>query len=157
MAQFPKAGDNIKDGNLDKFIGTWIWHNDSDSLILTFKKENIYMDRADIHMDVLIGFHKFVKNNVVIENSTEHISSWYNDGYSTLFGGTDRISINKLDVYIKHTSKNKSVNAVIQYIESNQIKIVSIVNPEGVFITSHGEAPRDFSISLPSNIVLIKQ
>lgn len=158
VAQFPNAGDNVKNDNVDKFIGTWLWHNGNDSLLFIFKKENVYVKGFDIHMDVLIGFHKFVKNGVVIENSTEYINTWQNDGHSTLYGGTDRIvNLNTLTTFIEHTSKNKSVNAEIQYIDSNHIKIISIENPEGMKIRFPGEAPYDWSISIPTNIIFTRQ
>ncbi len=144
--------------NIDKFVGTWIWANGNESLVLIFKKENILLPlEGNIRADILYGFHQYAKNNTVLESSTQYSNGSYLDKKSTLLGYSLENS-NKLEGGITHISKNnKNVTYEIEFIDPTHIKLVNLKNPEGIQINFPGQPPYDSSISLPQNIILVKQ
>jgi hypothetical protein len=155
---FPQPGDNILDPNADKFMGTWLWQNGNNSLKLTFKKENILLPFPDnVHADWVIGFHKFVKNGSTVEDTTMFSNTNFIDKKKSINAGSKNGFPNILHGYIQHTSKNKSVEFEIEYIDSIHIKILSFKNKPGTKVSIGNEPAYDWSISLPQNIILTKQ
>lgn len=143
--------------NIDKFVGTWIWANGNESLVLIFKKENILLPlEGNIRADILYGFHQYAKNNTVLESSTQYLNTTYTTKKSTLLGGSFD-DHNKISGSIQHKTKNKSVKFEIDYVDANHIKLIKLDNFQGISITLPGQPPYDSSISLPQNIILIKQ
>ena len=143
--------------NINKFVGTWIWTNGTESLVLIFKKENILLPlEGNIRADVLYGFHQYKVNNIVIESSTQYSNSNYTNKNGTLLGSSFD-NPNELSGSFQHTTKNKSVRFEIQYIDTNHIKLVKLENYEGIRVNIAGKPPYDSAISLPQNITLTKQ
>lgn len=143
--------------NIDKFVGTWIWANGNERLVLIFKKENILLPlEGNVRADVLYGFHQYQKNNAVIESSTLYSNGSYLDKKSTLLGGSFD-NPNTLTGSIQHITKNKSVHYEIEFIDTNHIKLVKLDNYEGIRINIAGQPTYDGAISLSQNIVLTKQ
>lgn len=152
-----KAGDHFPDPDCKKFAGIWLWKNRNNSfkLILRFEKVTYHMF-DNITNDIIVGFHKFVKENRIVEDSTPYKLTAFKDNKSSLLGGTDSNNRNHLTGSIIHLSKDKSVKFDIEYIDSNHIKLVKVTNTPGVKISTPGK-PYDSSISLPQNIILIRQ
>lgn len=155
---YPQDGENIQNSNLDKFVGTWIWANGSESLLLILKKQNIKLPIGNnIRADALYGFHQYKKNNVLIESSIQYSNLTYSDRKQTISGMGDFDIPNKIGGGITHISKNnKNVRYEIEFIDANHIKLVNLKNPEGIQINFPGQPPYDNSISLPQNIILTK-
>ena len=149
----PNDGDNITNDNINKFTGTWYWSNGIESLKIVLKKENILLPFGkNIRTDALYGFHIYIKNGIIVENSTDFINTTYNDKKHTVFAIGDKDNPNTLGLGIGHLSKHKSVEATIEMIDSTHIKIVKLENYEGIRFGKF-----DWSISLPQNITLTKQ
>lgn len=154
----PKSGDNILDPYADKFLGTWVWREGNDSFKIILKKENILVPLLNnVKADWIIGFHKFVKNGTIIEDTSLYTSTNFLDKKNSIISSTDSDNRNYLTGYIIHSSKNKSVKFVIQYIDATHIKIISFKNTGGLKVTLSGQPPFDWSITLPQNIILTKQ
>lgn len=159
-------GANNLNANLDKYVGTWKWEENNTSFIIIFKKENIILPpiNKNVRADILYGFHKFVNNNSIIENSLDFSNTTYDNKKSSILAGLGREGIgNTLLGSITHLSKNgigggkKTVNFKIEYLNSTHIKLVSLENPQGVKLTRTGQPAYDWSISLPQDIILTKQ
>ncbi|SEI54228.1 hypothetical protein SAMN05216327_102349 [Dyadobacter sp. SG02] len=71
-------GDNIKNASLGRFEGTYVWSKGSDTVMIHLKKENVELMK-DIRSDVLIGFHKYVRNGQVVESSYDFVRTGYAD------------------------------------------------------------------------------
>jgi len=146
---------------LDKFAGIWKWENNNEELILDLRKKNIPLPpyEKNIFADGIYGYHKFSKNNQVIESSMNFSGENFTNGKFTLLGGLEyRLNPNELKGHINHISKNnKKVNFEIEYIDANHIKLVSLSNPPGTKINVTGQPAYDWSINLPQNIILTKQ
>ncbi len=155
---YPQDGDNIHNSNLNKFVGTWIWANGTESLVLIFKRENVKLPIGNnIKADVLYGFHQYKQNNIVIESSTAYSNTTYADRKQTISGMGDTDFPNKIGGGIGHLSKNKSVRYEIEYIDATHIELVKLENYPGIKIDLPGKPPFDYSIALPQNIILVKQ
>lgn len=133
----PQSGDNIIDNNIDKFTGTWKWVSGNKELTLYIKKENIQIATGSyFKMDALVGFHKLIINNNVIENSIQFNSTKHSDKKSTLIGRTSNANTpNIAKVVIVHNNKNIEGN--LTYISNNQIKISNIKNVPGIKINQN--------------------
>ncbi|WP_419868523.1 DUF6705 family protein [Chryseobacterium sp. CT-SW4] len=151
-------GANNPNHNIDKFIGNWIWKEGGNTFELIFKKENISLPiQGNVRADALYGFHKYVSNNILIEDSTIYSNINYNAKKTTLLGYTLK-DPNVLKGGITHLSKNnKNVEFEINYIDSTHIKLVKVQNYPGTKINIPGQIPYDSSISFPQNIILTKQ
>lgn len=152
---YPKDGDNIKDFDLDKFVGTWVWEKGNDRLVLIIKKENVLLPIGqNIRADVLYGFHQYSKNGNVLENTLMYENTSYSDKKYTLFelgkkSGSDNIQLSFLPLERKY----RTLYANVEYIDSKRIKIKNYEKKEVVRINN----PLDDSRILPEDIILIRQ
>ncbi|MBD3907356.1 hypothetical protein NAL32_22030 [Chryseobacterium sp. Ch-15] len=112
----PQPGDNILNTDMDKFIGTWKWKMGNDSFILILKKENIAIPFLEnIRGDWGIGFHQYILNETIIEDSSSYSGTNYDDKKNTVTWTTDRNTNNPniLKGFIQHKTKGKSVEMTI--------------------------------------------
>lgn len=158
-AQIPNDGDNVLNNHINKFVGTWNWSLGNDSFQLILKKENVKLPFGNnIYGDKIIGFHKFINNGSIIENSTQYSSETFSyTGNSTIYGSTENNNSNILSGNITHLSKNKSIRFIIEYIDATHIKLVKLENTSGIRFKLPGKPPFDGSITIPKNIILTKQ
>lgn len=145
--------------NFDKYVGTWKWENNGDSFTIVFKK--VYgklVPTVDVNGDMLIGYHEYKKNGVVIESSLAHINSAQSQMLYTFMASfpVSTPTANELEIGISHLSKNKGINGKVQYLDPTHIKIISYKNYQGIKVNT-STYTYDPAISLPFNIVLTKQ
>jgi hypothetical protein len=155
----PQSGDNILNPELNKFVGTWKWENNGNSLIIVFKNINAKLPvTMDLYADILFGYHQYKVNNTIIEDSLPYLNTTFNQRKYTLitFGTQPNLPANRISVGFSHPSKHKSVQGEFEYIDTNHIKIVSLKNYEGIRVMPTGQI-FDWSITLPQNIILTKQ
>lgn len=158
-AQPPQDGENRLNNYINKFVGTWLWSSGNNSLQLIIKKENIknqYLS-FDYREDMLIGFHKYINNGNIIENSTQYSNTNYLDKKSTIYGSTKTGNPDEFTGLIRHLSKDKSVWFIIEYIDATHIKLVKLKNTAGIKFRKPTDPPFDGTITLPQNIILTKQ
>lgn len=148
-----------------QFVGTWIGSLNGKTLQLELKNVKANYSSllpnmsfsSNTCIDMIYGFHKYVNNNSEIENTLSYSNSSIYEKKWTILGASNEINNDKVEGTLEHTSKNKSVQFSISYIDPNHIKIESLENVPGLKINELGKPPYDSSISLPSNIVLTKQ
>ncbi len=83
------------DTSLNKFVGTWRWASGNDTLTIILEKQIDTFPNSQVQ-EVLVGWHRFVKNGQVIESSFPNTSHQIgqenialgNDPYITLAGFT---------------------------------------------------------------------
>lgn len=154
----PKPGDNILDPYADKFIGTWQWQENNNIFRIILKKENVIVPFIEnVRADWTIGFHKFIQNGVIIEDSTIYSHTNFKDKKKTINAMTDSNNRNILNGLLQHISKNKSVKFEIEYIDSNHIRLKNLKNKEGVKLRFPGQPAFDWGISIPQGIILTRQ
>ncbi len=157
------AQNNCKlDPEAEKFAGTWEWRegNNSFTFILKFNRVNFaFKDEEPKITEMIVGYHKFIKDGIVVEDSTPFKNTEINidkkEIKCTLFAFTEDKDKNILVGFLTHLSKNKGTKCRIKYIDFNHIKLVKVFNTSGVKIST-AEHPYDSSISLPQNIILTR-
>ena len=155
---YPQDGDNILNNNIDKFIGTWKWEDNGQVFRIILKKENVKIPvNMNLRGDVLYGWHEYIINGSVQESDMQYLNSPFTNKKYSLFSMGSTENSNQIKLGIKHLSKNKSVKALVEYIDSTQIKLVKIEDYPGLKVNLPGKTPFDWSISLPQNIILTKQ
>jgi hypothetical protein len=151
---FPNAGEYLTDNTLDKFIGTWRWINNNDTIIIKLKKIKVlYPD--GYHMDMLAGAHMYTKNGLSCEN---YLSRF--DSISPIKVGTVRLAgkpygtnSNKIKGGLKDNTKHKWVELRLEYNSTTPPQIIWHLEPyEGTILP-----PKLEGQTLPKDIILIKQ
>jgi hypothetical protein len=150
----PQPNGNITNSSLDKFVGTWMWTNGTDTLKIVFKKENILVPFLEnSRADLLIGFHIYKQGTTVIESSIANSNTSFSDNLFTIIGG-NRVGIDNLDIRcdIKDSAKNK-VGALKLTMNTSQNQLFwTLENNEGLKI-----GPYDFTFSYPLSLTLNRQ
>ncbi|MFY1046839.1 DUF6705 family protein [Chryseobacterium sp. GP-SGM7] len=151
---------HILDPSSDKFTGMWKWGGATNGVTLIMKKEyNVHLlgNNDNTIADVIIGFHKINKNGQITEDHTIFSNTNFADKKNSFVGMTDIHTPNPNELRIWMSHKNKNIELEILYIDLTHIKIVGVKNQEGARFIKPGQAPTDWSIDIPNNIILTKQ
>ena len=62
----------IADTAIDKFAGTWMWKSSADTILLVLQKQ-VSVFPNGIANEVLVGWHKYVKNGQLVQPSLQHV------------------------------------------------------------------------------------
>jgi hypothetical protein len=151
----PQPNGNIINASIDKFIGTWVWSNGTETLTLVLKKENILLPfLKNSRSDMIIGFHKFEQGNTIVESSISYVNTNYSDNHSTITGvnvvGVD--NPNELICSIVNIAKNKSGDLKLVINSSLNQLTWTLKNREGIKIGNY-----DYTFSYPGSLTLQKQ
>lgn len=151
----PEPNGNIANPSLDKFIGTWVWSNGTESLTLVLKKENILLPFFEnSRADVIIGFHMFKQGNAIVESSLSYVNTNYSDKRFTILAG-NTVGVdnpNKIGGTIENTAKNKLGQLKLVINSSLDQLSWTLNNSEGVRIGKF-----DYTFSYPLSLILQKQ
>jgi hypothetical protein len=155
MPNPPQPNGNIINSSLDKFIGTWMWTNGSDTLKIVLKKENILLPFPEnSRADVIVGFHILKQGNNIIESSIDHVNTSYADKKSTiLVSNSEGVgNPNEIGGSVKNISKNKSGQLTLVINSSLNQLSWALKNREGLKIGDY-----DYTFSYPLSLTLQKQ
>ncbi len=128
--------------------GTWKYINGNDTITVIFKSDQ--MTVAGATYPILIGFHKYVKNGVIIESTLQHQSSNYIDNNYSIIILNFEVNDVRNDGRIKDITLNYK-----------RAIILTKINPTmmNVRLTSFQDRRPNGTISaytLPRNFQLIK-
>ena len=143
---------------IDKYVGTWKWASGNDSFEIILKKEKVFdISEDDLScIDVIIGFHKYIKNGVVVESSLQHQNTTFTQRLLSIYGSAEvpgQILWTGIDIL----SNGNYVKMKLKYTDANHLFIKSIENYQGVKIIPVGTPIPSSEIIFPDNIVLTKQ
>lgn len=151
----PQPNGNITNSSIDKFIGTWVWSNGTETLTLVLKKENILLPFPEnSRAESIIGFHKFEQGNTIVESSISYVNTNFSDGHSTIIGGNREGFENPYEITckIKNIAKNKSGDLKLVMNSSLNQLSWTLKNSEGIRIGNY-----DITFSYPRSLTLQKQ
>lgn len=145
-----KNGDYIKNDNINKFVGSWQWISGDTSFIIVLEKEKktLKSDKATINTDAIKGWHKYLINGKVIENTvssdTESITGMIaQDGNES-----------KLTIFFNDITKSKSGRATLEFLPGKKDKAQWILKgTPGVKILDVGQVP-DYTFTVPTNVMM---
>ncbi len=153
---YPQAGDYITNTNIDKFVGTWCWYSNTDTLILKLIKVKMNFTLPNYEKDLLIGVYKYVKAGILIEDYLPSfpslisnfklrkimLSNYETDDGPNLVIGT-----------LKDTKKLKLVNLKLTFNSSLTPTLTWLCTPENALISG----PQELGTTMPKNLLLTKQ
>lgn len=144
---------------LDKFTGNWKWISGNDSFEIILKKEKIFDILYDDNscQDVIIGFHQYVKNGVVIESSLQNQTTNFYQKLKSIFGVGVTANGQILWAGVDILSNGNHVKMELEYIDNSHVKIKSLRNYEGSKAYFPGENIPSSEITFPQDIILTKQ
>lgn len=87
--------------DLNKFEGTWRWTSGLDTVLIVLEKQ-IVTPYPNCSAEILVGWHKYVKNGVLNQSSLQYVgrdinidrTSTANDLKTTITGGTSPLAPN---------------------------------------------------------------
>jgi hypothetical protein len=163
--QPPSPGSNIYTNDINKFEGTWKWHNTTNTqeLVIKLKKVHHYWNSNFMlyYQDVLVGVHCYIENGITIENNL----AIFPNLNSTVTGSImvrnvcwDGECPNDVEGTIKDISKNKYGKLVLTYHNSTPATFTwNLRNLGDVFVQLPGQAAPDVYLTLPLECILVKQ
>lgn len=110
---------------LDKFVGVWRWTSGADTMEITVQKQVYILYFTDNHSEILVGWHRYVKNGVLQQSSYQYIGRDINldfndatpDAKTTLLGTVYSTSTNKAYFYsFWDLSLHKSFNLWLTFL-----------------------------------------
>ena len=137
---------------LNKFVGTWKWALGNDSLIVNLCKQSILFPAPlNYYEEVLVGWHKYVKNGILIESLLQYSGLPYRGGNSTIFAGK-RTDFKTFGSF-KDLNMNKQCDLYLTILDITNTQLNWRLRE------SRGLKPNNFQVgfTLPENIILIKQ
>ncbi len=57
---------------MDKFVGTWRWVSNTDTLTIVLQRQNLYLNPG-ISRVSLVGWHKYVKAGHLVQSSLQYV------------------------------------------------------------------------------------
>jgi hypothetical protein len=145
-----KNGDYIKNDNINKFVGSWQWISGDTSFIIVLEKEKktLKSDKATINTDAIKGWHKYLINGEVIENTVS--SDVQSISGIIARDGTE----NKLTIFFDDITKSKSGRAILEFLPGEKDKAQWILKgTPGVKILDVGQVP-DYTFTVPTNVMM---
>lgn len=128
--------------------GTWKYINGLDTVEFYFKTDQMTVDNST--QSILIGFHKYVKNGIEIENTLPLSNTTYRQSrYSIIMFGVDSSKV-RADGHIKDITLNYTRYIIVSKINPNTIN-VRLTSMEGRGQTG------GVGYTLPRNFHLIKE
>ncbi len=125
---FPKAGSNYPNPELDKFVGNWVWINKSDTVWLKTKKENVKFS-GNFSVDALVGRFKQLRGTTVVRDGFEaHYKE--KQGRHTGFSAGMNQSGNKIGGSLGDYEANRSYKIELVLSEDQKSLSFSILGPE---------------------------
>lgn len=155
------AGSYIQDinGDFDKFVGTWVWTNGTDTVTYKLIKAVHQLDNEfQSYRDYMIGDYRYTTNNgsVVVVNTIDqftNLSAAFHPLYSCCPKNETKINFIFQDIVI---GKN-GCSADFEFLPGSTTQMtLKQSNPESLFCMDCA-APPSSSFTIPNNIVLTKQ
>lgn len=109
LAQDFEKGDYIQNNDLERFEGNWVWTSQQDTFLITLRKTKVHIKRIDIHVDWILGWHRYIKNGKVIESSLDKVGSTVEE--ATIIGSQDDENKNTLKISFEDINRGKTTIA----------------------------------------------
>lgn len=158
--QLLQCSSYTPNSELNKFVGNWKWASGNDSFEMVLKKEKVFDLGKDDQSceDIIIGFHKYIKNGTIIESTLQNQNSSYALRLNSISSWSIVINSTELRGGIKNISNyNNPIKFEFEYIDSNHLKIKSLKNFPGTKIYFPGQTIPSNEINLPQDIILTNQ
>lgn len=145
-----KKGDYIQDMNLQKFVGTWQWTAEQDTFTIIFEKEKVFFEDPGTHMDMILGWYKYVINGDTIDNSLNLVGSSLEK--SNLSGTSDEDNPYKLNLTFRDPRGDEILRAkgLFQIDSKNSDEAILKLHSNSGVLVGESRPPNKTDIPIPS-------
>lgn len=146
----PRSGSNLSNHGLDKFSGSWISINNTDTIQLVLKRENITLPiSVGVTADVLVGYYRYSKANVVIHDDLKRINDNYNGMHTPFLIGLNQQGYD-INGSFMDFEKKKTFSVSLILDEASKTLKLRLINNEGLYVNVKE------GISLPREMIFRK-
>jgi hypothetical protein len=131
-------------------VGSWQWISGDTSFLIVLEKEKktLKSDNATINTDAIKGWHKYLINGKVVENTVS------TDAKSITGMIAQDGNENKLTIFFNDITKSKSGRATLEFLHGEKDKAHWILKgTPGVKILDVGQVP-DYTFTVPTNVIM---
>jgi len=128
--------------------GTWRYVNGTDTVEIYLKQDQFTLN-GTTH-SILIGFHRYVKNGVLMENTMGFTNTTYNNNQYSIITFDDNPNNVRVDGHLKDVSLNNKRYIIFTKVNTTTMN-VRLTYIQGV------RNNRPYGFTLPRNFQLIKQ
>ena len=115
-------GDYLVGEDVSKYLGTWEWESGKDKFTVILTKKDrmlIEVNGFKVYNDMVIGWHQYMQNGIIVESSLDKQSLPINNGkeallYSTINGDTKQSSYRSLKILDLTQEKTSSLRLTIK-------------------------------------------
>jgi hypothetical protein len=127
-------------------LGTWKYTSGTDTVEIYLKTAQV--NAGTITYNVIIGFHKYVKNGVLIENSLIHSGTNYLDNKYTIYIFDNSPTDIRIDGHFKDITLNYSRYIIFTKINVNtmNVRLTSMQGRRKNGTTNLFTLPRNFQL-----------
>lgn len=135
--------------NIDKFVGSWIYHQDGKEVEITLKVVPIKVVQRDDIIDVLEGVYIYKLNGKTIDDSKKHKEISLSMGLVQ-----DRADPNLVKISYFDELKQKTGAATLTFVpgEPDKLRWYLINNTEGLRLK--GQPKYDYRFTIPESMIL---
>ena len=148
----PKRGSYLKDTTLNKYTGVWQMINNSDTLTVYLKKIKFHFTQPiDFYQDVIVGWHIYIKNGILVENTEKYENTKDSIKYRSYFGGKS-FKFNQIKLYYHDLIKQKRGELFFSITNQNPLTAKwELKDTEGSFLIK-----KTVGFTLPDTLSIIK-
>jgi hypothetical protein len=132
-------------------LGTWEWHSGLETFRLVLQREAHFKTPDGKVYNVILGTHKYIKNNIITENSIEMSGVDGNPAF-TLFGSPT--SSNKLVMSFHDQTKNKQGKVLLELVSGKSDKMHWRLFPPSETVSINKPIPTGYTV--PTTLVLTR-
>jgi hypothetical protein len=144
--KFSCAQTYIPDPLIDKFCGLWQWVNNKDTFQIVMQKQRF--ETINGETDVIVGWHRLVKNGVMVESNFQKIGQPFLTILGNSFGGGDTWGTNVSFTRFSEVQSRKWGVLRINCLNPNQIQWFLRARVDG-------PVPKQ-PFKVPTNVILTK-
>lgn len=155
-AQPPTLGSYYINNTMVPFHGTWMWVSGTDTVKIFLATKKVYKDiiAGGYYTDLLVGWHIYKRGNATVETSYANINIVNG---STLMGSNSNDAPDVVIAYITDISKNKEGEVKLTLNAAQNEIIWRSSEHQGMRIYSRPQDVPPAGLTLPRNMVLVKQ
>jgi hypothetical protein len=135
---------------LHKFNGEWEYSDSSITFQIFLKSEKISLLGSNDYMELITGYHVFIKNGKVVQSSVGKKISIRNGFYVD-----ESKSLNKIRFLFTDLGSGGSLRGTLELMPDNTL-IWQVSNLEGVRLIIKMVTPIDYNIYVPQHLILKK-
>jgi hypothetical protein len=136
--------------DLHKFDGTWEYTDSNITFKIILKTEKTLLKGSTNYLDLITGYHIYIKNQKVIQSSIGKLKTIKNGFY------LDKdVSKSKIKFLFTDLGRETPIHGILELLPSGEIRW-TVKNLEGIRLNVPGINEHDHTIYVPTDLILKK-